>query len=237
MLPLETVYEVARCFQALFMGLEEAPSCWKIVKLVFLRKPDAELPTWDKKLSKWYASSIIFRLERENQGEWKKQHVGGVDEISWEAGGQTCDLQAWQCQKEDIQAWQCQKPYDVCGQHGPQDSLRRGAAKAHCAAKTQGWIIAALSREMYSLKGKAQFECAESECLFTRYIRQGSVKAPTLWLKLARHILALVEKRSKERSMEVLIEKDGHEDKVKYTVCCGLTIIGLSRIRCCTWNR
>ena len=63
---------------------------------------------------------------------------------------------------------------------------------------------------MYSLKGKAQFECAESECLFTRYIRQGSVEAPTLWLKLARHILALVQKRSKERSMEVLIEKDGH---------------------------
>ena len=51
MLPLETVYEVARCFQALFMGLEEAPSCWKIVKLVFLRKPDAEPPKWDKKLS------------------------------------------------------------------------------------------------------------------------------------------------------------------------------------------
>ena len=40
-LPLENVYTVTRCFQQRFMGQMESPSSWKIVKLVFLRKPDA----------------------------------------------------------------------------------------------------------------------------------------------------------------------------------------------------
>ena len=39
-LPQEKIYEVARCFQPRFMALEDAPSSWRIVKLV-LRKPDA----------------------------------------------------------------------------------------------------------------------------------------------------------------------------------------------------
>ena len=33
---------IARCSQERFLGQMEAPSSWKIVKLVFLRKPDAE---------------------------------------------------------------------------------------------------------------------------------------------------------------------------------------------------
>ena len=39
-LQLEKIYTVARCYQERFMGLMESPSSWKIVKLVFLRKPD-----------------------------------------------------------------------------------------------------------------------------------------------------------------------------------------------------
>ena len=41
-LPKEKIYTITKCFQERFMGLTEAPSSWKIVKLVFLRKPDAE---------------------------------------------------------------------------------------------------------------------------------------------------------------------------------------------------
>ena len=41
-LPLEKIYTITRCFQERFMHQMEAPSSWKIVKLVFLRKPDAE---------------------------------------------------------------------------------------------------------------------------------------------------------------------------------------------------
>ena len=41
-LPLEKIYTITRCFQERFMGLMETPSSWKIMKFVFLRKPDAE---------------------------------------------------------------------------------------------------------------------------------------------------------------------------------------------------
>ena len=41
-LPNEKIYTITKCFQERFMGLTEAPSSWKIEKLVFLRKPDAE---------------------------------------------------------------------------------------------------------------------------------------------------------------------------------------------------
>ena len=41
-LPLEKIYTITSCFQERFMGQMKAPSSWKIVKLAFLRKPDAE---------------------------------------------------------------------------------------------------------------------------------------------------------------------------------------------------
>ena len=40
-LKLEKICIITRCFQERFMVQMEAPSSWKIVKLVFLRKPDA----------------------------------------------------------------------------------------------------------------------------------------------------------------------------------------------------
>ena len=54
------------------MGQMEAPSSRKIVKLVFLRKPDAEPQKGIRSyeaialksvMSKWYASCIFLRLE------------------------------------------------------------------------------------------------------------------------------------------------------------------------------
>ena len=75
-LPMEKICTVTRCFQARFMGLMEAPSSWKIVKLVFLRKPDAEPKKRIKSyraialtsvMSKWYASCILLRLEKEKR--------------------------------------------------------------------------------------------------------------------------------------------------------------------------
>ena len=41
----EKTYEITKCFQALFTGREEAPSCWKIVNLVFSTEPGAEPKT------------------------------------------------------------------------------------------------------------------------------------------------------------------------------------------------
>ena len=40
-LPFEKIYTIARCFQERFMGQMESPSSWKVVKLVFSKKPDA----------------------------------------------------------------------------------------------------------------------------------------------------------------------------------------------------
>ena len=38
---VDKIYTIARCFQERLMDQMESPSSWKIVKLVFLRKPDA----------------------------------------------------------------------------------------------------------------------------------------------------------------------------------------------------
>ena len=46
---LGKIHLITRCFQERFMGQMEAPSSWKIVKLVFLRKQDAQ-PKKDRKL-------------------------------------------------------------------------------------------------------------------------------------------------------------------------------------------
>ena len=85
-LPLEKIFTITRCFQELFKG------SWKIVKLIFLRKPDAEpkkgirsyrAVVLSSVFSKWYASCIVLRLESDREPEsWKKLHVGGLNGIS-----------------------------------------------------------------------------------------------------------------------------------------------------------
>ena len=73
----EQCHESTRCFQNLVMGLEEALGCWKIVKLVFLRKPDAEQKrirsyrtiALTSVMSKWYSALIILRLEKEKKNQ------------------------------------------------------------------------------------------------------------------------------------------------------------------------
>ena len=89
---MEKIYTTTKCFQERFLGQMESPSSWKVVKLVFLRKPDAA-PTEGIRIyraialtsvmSKWYASCILLRLEKEKDTEkWKKLHTGGMDGIS-----------------------------------------------------------------------------------------------------------------------------------------------------------
>ena len=69
------------------MGQMEASS-WNIVKLVFLRKLDAEPKKGFRSframaltsvMSKWYASCILLRLEKEKEPEkWKHLHMDGI---------------------------------------------------------------------------------------------------------------------------------------------------------------
>ena len=75
------------------MGLMDSPSSWKIVKLVFLRKPDAaskegirssRATALTSVMSKCYASCTIYSSlgERKEPEKWKNLHVGGVDGVS-----------------------------------------------------------------------------------------------------------------------------------------------------------
>ena len=66
--PTETVYEVSHWFDKRFKGESLAPEAWKILRLVFLKKPDARLER-DLRgsraiallsvLSKWYTSVFV----------------------------------------------------------------------------------------------------------------------------------------------------------------------------------
>ena len=89
---MQKKYTFARCFHERFMGLMESRSSWKIVKLVFLRKPDAapkkgirsyRASALTSVMSKWYASCIILFLQKEKEPvKWKDLHVVGMDGIS-----------------------------------------------------------------------------------------------------------------------------------------------------------
>ena len=90
-LPQEQFCEVTRCIQDHFICLEKASISWKIVKLVFWRKPDAEpqkrIRSYRANLltsvmSKWYATCIVLPLDRGKELEGLKQHVGGTDGIN-----------------------------------------------------------------------------------------------------------------------------------------------------------
>ena len=82
-LPMEKIYTAARCFQELFMGQMESPSSWKVVKLVFLKKPEQSrlkgLGQGNRfDMSKWHT-----RLEKEKEPEkMSRLHMGGVNGIS-----------------------------------------------------------------------------------------------------------------------------------------------------------
>ena len=59
--------------------------------------------------------------------------------------------------------------------------------------EVHGWIIAASLRELAGLEGQAKLERVESTFSFAKCIRQGSVEAPRLWMRMAMQILGNVE--------------------------------------------
>ena len=71
---IKKIYTLTLCYQERFMGMMEFSSSWKVVKMVFLKNPDAP-PTKGIRshravpltsvMSEWYASCILLRLEKE----------------------------------------------------------------------------------------------------------------------------------------------------------------------------
>ena len=58
---LDKICTITRCFGERFMGQMEAPSSWKIVQLIFLRKPDAEPNKGIVKRQEPLRSHLYFR--------------------------------------------------------------------------------------------------------------------------------------------------------------------------------
>ena len=169
--PMDNIYTVARCFQERFMGQMESPSSWKVLKLVFLRKPDAA-PTKEIRsyraialtsvMSKWYASCIILRLEKEKQPEkWKNLHVGGVD-------GMSCQHMHEMVTNLLQKHWEWKEEKNPVMKHGTvvkptmylasldiktafDEAEPKHAAKIMDNHNTHRWLIAALLREMSGL--------------------------------------------------------------------------------------
>ena len=112
------------------MGREEAPSSWETVKLVFFWKPDAKPQKGINSyravgltsvMSKWYATCVILRLEKEKVPEELKQsHVRRIDGISCQhvqvMAAETLGM-ARRLEERRL-ARKCQEAHDVYRQHG-----------------------------------------------------------------------------------------------------------------------
>ena len=85
-IPMSCVYEITHWFNRRLKGLHTAPVAWKVLRLVFLKKPDAKLEkdirgfraialmsVW----AKWYCAVLVEMLhEEEEPSEWKLLNVG-----------------------------------------------------------------------------------------------------------------------------------------------------------------
>ena len=90
----ETVYEVAYWFEKRFKGECRAPEAWKILCLVFLKKPDAKLERGLRGLRaialssvffKWYTTVLVDLLHEENEPiVWRSLHVGAERGVNCE---------------------------------------------------------------------------------------------------------------------------------------------------------
>ena len=185
------------------MGLMESPSSWKVVKLVFLRKPDASSKKGIRScraialtsvMSKCYASCIFLCLEKEKEpGKWNNLQTGGEE-------GTSCQHLQVMVTNLIQKHWEWQEEGNLVMKHGTvvrptmymasldiktafDEAKPKHVAKIMDSHNTHGWIIAALLREMSGLSGKAILECVESSLALNRCLRQ----------KMANQILANVE--------------------------------------------
>ena len=144
---------------------------------MFLRKPDAA-PTKGIRsdraiaqtsvMSKWYASSILLRLEKEKEPKkWKNLKNGGVDGISCrylQVMMTNVTQKHWEWQEERnpvvIHVTVARRTMYLANlgiKTAFDEAKPKHVAKIMDSHNTHGWIIAALLREMSGLSGKATF--------------------------------------------------------------------------------
>ena len=115
-------------------------------------------------MSKWYASCVMIRMEKEREPEtWKRLHMGGVNKTSSAFGHQsfTKTLGMARGKISHVETRQRDSTNTVYGKLGHQDSLRRSEAEAYCEIMEghdiHGWLISDLLRAMSGLEGEAMF--------------------------------------------------------------------------------
>ena len=212
-LSLEKINTITKCFQERFMGQMEAPSSWKVVKLVFLLKLDAE-PKKGIRSCKATALTSVFssgthlvlffalsergtrKLEETACGKigWNKLQLStpASDGNKYNsktlgmARGQNSHVETWQCSV--VRSTMYMASMDI--KTAFDEARPRHVAKIMENHDTRDWLFAAM---LTGLESKAMFECVESSFVFNRCLRQGSAEAPHFLQKVATQILATVE--------------------------------------------
>ena len=91
-LPTEVIYEVTHWFQMRFQGDCRVPEAWCILRLVFLKKPDASSEKGLRGFrviaslsvfSKWHTTVLVDLLHEDKEPiEWMSLQVGAEREVS-----------------------------------------------------------------------------------------------------------------------------------------------------------
>ena len=68
MLQLETVYEVPHWFEKRFKGEWRNPEAWKILRLVFLKKPDARIEKWAARFPRDRVAECLLQVVHDGSG-------------------------------------------------------------------------------------------------------------------------------------------------------------------------
>ena len=213
--PQEKTFEITKCFQAQahFMCQEDGPGSWRIVKFVYLGKPNAEPETKKKddklqgdRISRWWFRSGTRRasvcVETAVNGRLDGigcQHLQGMSPLLLQRHRKWLEdrmnaQDVWQgsdkrhtihiASMEIKAAFDVARPKQIANILGGQD--------------VYGWITRALQREM---EKQATVENVESK--FQVRIRQGNVEAP------AKHTAWNVERSWKEKRTDLHPDENG----------------------------
>ena len=249
-LPQENIHENTRCFQDRFTGQEDAPSSWRIVKLVFPRKPDAAPKkgirsyrsiTLTSVMSKWFATCVIFRLAMDKEPEgWKQVHVGGIDGISCQrsccrntgcgrkTGGRTCGMAGKRDPRCTWLAWTSRRP----STWQDQSVLRNlwaiklftdGLQRPYCE-KWQAW------------QDRQHFEHVENNSLLRDASVRGALRHLGFGSKLQRRSCGMLSQNGREKRWESTLTH-ANEENIKPAVLFGWALIGGSLTQRRSWSR
>ena len=234
-LPIAVIYEVAHWFQRRFRGISRAPEAWRILRLVFLKKPDAKLEKGTRGFraiplssvfSKWYTAVLVDLLHEEQEPlEWMELHLGAERGVNCEyMQVLSTDLlqKHWEWQANRRKDWEPgQFKYKTMYMASLDVKTAFDVARPSVVSKilsligTHGHVVAALLAEMQNVRGLACFENCETDFCYSKCIRQGGVEASILWGRVVKYVLWKIEEKWKARGWGLSF---GGEDDNEYVL-------------------